>query len=320
MATVDEIARDIVASLATDAGAVIAAKWIDNRYKELVSRVRFRHLRNVGELLLPAVVDDGAVTATRGSVTVTPDADAKTALLTSPGTGDQEYWYIRISSAWHRIESIAATTAIITLATAFAEADVDESPYVVVKRYHPLATTARWLGDCMFTRLRLPLSVLPLETLDVLAPGRTLAGNYPRIVSQIGTDSNGYVMVEVYPPPQDSEIIHYVHWVLPTALTLSSTIPPQIDSQVLKEGATIDLMRYEMAKSIRLGNVEAAALWRNESRTQETRWEKFVRAAIRADKGVDDITMILTMFGSQRYDGYEQRTARDIVLDRWSRP
>ena len=37
MATVEEVARDLVGSIASDAGALIAAKWIDNRYQELAS-------------------------------------------------------------------------------------------------------------------------------------------------------------------------------------------------------------------------------------------------------------------------------------------
>ena len=109
------------------------------------------------------------------------------------------------------------------------------------KRTHPLASTARWMGDFFLTRLRKRLNLVPLEALDLRAPGRSLVGNIPDTVAQVGIDSNGYPKVEIYPPPSKSEIIHYIYWALPTALTMSSTIPSVIEAYVLKEGVLIDV-------------------------------------------------------------------------------
>lgn len=45
MATVDELARYVLAAAATDANAIVAAAWINQRYKELTSRYKFKHLQ-----------------------------------------------------------------------------------------------------------------------------------------------------------------------------------------------------------------------------------------------------------------------------------
>lgn len=311
MATVEEIARDVVGSLGTDAGALLVAKWTDNRYKQLVSKVRPRHLRQVGELLLPAKVDDGLITTTRGSTGVAGDGD--TTWATSPTTSPGEYWQFRASSVWYNISTVTDDDTI-TLATTFAETAVTDGSYTIIKRYHALDATARWLGRFVHTRLRKPLPVISLDQLDMDAPGRYLVGSYPNAVAQVGVDTNNYLKVEVYPPPENTEIIHYVFWDLPTTLTISSTIPLQVDPYVLKEGVLIDAYRYEKARALRRGNVDQAGIWRNDEKAQETTWRRAMQDAARTDRGVDDITLLLSL--GRPVGGYEQRTAHDMVYDR----
>jgi hypothetical protein len=54
MATVEEIAREVIASLNSDAAYLLAVKWADSRYKQMVSRARFRHLRTTGTISIAA--------------------------------------------------------------------------------------------------------------------------------------------------------------------------------------------------------------------------------------------------------------------------
>ena len=54
------------------------------------------------------------------------------------------------------------------------------------------------------------------------------------VVSHVKINARNYIEVEIYPPSDESEITHYVYWDLPSALTISSTIPAQIDAYVLK--------------------------------------------------------------------------------------
>jgi hypothetical protein len=320
MATVDELARDIVGSLSIDEGYLIAVRWIDNRYKQLVSRVRFKHLRKVGEVQIPATYDTGTVAVTRDATAVT---GTSTVWTTFPGSGTRTNDWIKIASAWHKIASVGSATAL-TLSTAFSEDTVTANSYSLVRRYHSLNATARWLGDFVLTRLRLPLgnggAPVPLEQLDRQAPGRILTDQYPRTVSEVGVDSNGYRQVEFYPYSSESEIVHYVYWDLPTALTIGSTLPLQIDPYVLKEGALIDAYRFLKSKARQAGDNDAANSWGNDEQRQATRWEKNIQEAQRTDQGADDKTFILSMFPGGPSRQRDIVTAHDHVLTNWSYP
>lgn len=315
--TVEEIARDISASFNTLASVPLIAQWANNRYREMVARVKFRHLRQVGELSLSAIVDTGTVSATRGSATITPDAAAQAAWLTSPGVASHEYWYIRLQSVWYEVASVDALAATITLNSAFAEEDISAGSYELVQRYYPLSSTARWVGDFIHDRFRVPVEITSIEELNTEAPSRILVGHYPRYASQIGVDSSGYLMFEIYPPSTETELIHYVYWSLPSTLTISSNIPDVIDPYTLKEGIAVDVYRFDKVNQIKLGNIEAAAVDANEEAKQRTIWGKAIKDAIRTSRGVDDITLILQMNRGQRRRSYDQRTARDYVYQNW---
>ena len=250
MTTVDELARDLLASTDTDVNALAAAKWIDNRYKEMVSKIKFRHLRQVGELLVPGVYDTGTVTLERGDATVTGSDTQLSTDVTA--AGGAEYCFFRAASAWYKINTPGSETTM-ELATAYAEDDIEDTSFKLVKRYHALASDARWVGDFYFTRLRRYLANISLDELDILAPGRTLAGHFPSYSAEVGVDSNGYRMYEIYPPPVNSEILNYIYWKLPTALTISSTIPQVIDAYTLKEGALIDMYRFKKVRGAQEG-------------------------------------------------------------------
>lgn len=54
MATIEEIAKEVIASVNSDAGYLLAVKWANSRYQQLVSRARFRHLRETGTIDISA--------------------------------------------------------------------------------------------------------------------------------------------------------------------------------------------------------------------------------------------------------------------------
>ena len=317
MATTEEIARDLLASMNTDAGFLNAVKWIDYRYKELCTRFRPRHLRVIGEIQIPARVSTGSVSVTRDSVTVT---GSSTTWATAPTTTTlATNWYFRAESAWYQCAAFSSDTEM-TLTTAYSEDTGASKTYNIVKRHHSLAAGARWLGDAMLTRLRIPLNVTSIDHLDRDAPGRTIVGAYPDTMAQVGTDSSNALQVEFYPYNDDSEIIHYVYWTLPTTLAMTTTIPAQVDAHILKEGALIDLYRYMKANALMRGQIEQAAVYRNDEHAQRTVWENYIRNAQRADRGVDDTTLILSHIGRDpRYMGMDVRNARDEVFIRGNR-
>ena len=138
-------------------------------------------------------------------------------------------------------------------------------------------------------------------------------------VCQVGTDTNGTIIVEIYPYPKESEIFHYVYWSLPSTLAITDTIPPQIDGYVLKEGVLVDAYRYKMAEAADKGDATTAQFWRNEMHAQRTVWNNVINDAIRADQGADDVTLILDTMGGP-YVSSDIRTARDHWLVEGDRP
>jgi hypothetical protein len=315
MTTVAEAVKDIQSLAPKEAFQPAAvAKWLNNRYVELVARVRFRHLRNLGELSLPAVLSTGTASATRGSTSVT---GTDTTWQTDIGAGTQTQYYFRTLTSWYKIASIDGETSL-TLASEFAESNVSGGAYEIVKRFHSLASSARWIQTVVFPRLRYKL-IGPITDyeFDSLFPGRLLAGNHPQAFRHAGVDSDGYIQVEVYPPPATTELLGYTYYSIPTALALGTTIPPQIDAYVLKEGALIDLYRALKIIQIEKGNIDAAAVYSNSEAKQITYWEKKIREATHTQRGADDITFILENFGGARRTG-EIRTARDQIFANWS--
>lgn len=311
MATVEQVAREVLAAIDTQAGHLLAVQWVSERYRRLCSRSRFRHLRRLGEVVLPAVVTTGTVTTTNGSRTVTGDATAQAAW--SNALVDRMF---RASVAWYRIASYEGTT--LTLASPFSETAVTAGAYTIAPRMVRLADDARWISDDMVhLRSRQLIRGIPRAELDFQVPDRYNASDAGPVV-WAGTESaaDGTLQVEFYPVPTQDELIAYVYWAQPPMLRFDETIPPQVPDHVLREGALIDAMRYEAAKAMRMGALEQATYWRNEYQAQSTRWERDILDAIRADRDVDDVTFILQ---SRGLPGVRKdvTTAREMVYDRW---
>jgi len=322
MTQVQEVARDVLASMNTDAGFLNAIVWINNRYMELCGRVRFSHLRELGELYVPPRVDScGTVTVAPGSPTVT---GSSTTFLTAPlpttaGDSGAGQWYIKVRSNWQSISTFDSSTQI-TLSTNFAETSGSSLTYTILKRFHTVSTDARWLGDFVHERRRLVLETVPIAKLDRDAPGRNLTGSMPIYVADAGINSSGERQVELYPYPSTYELFHYVYWKRPTDISAATaTIPNEVDPYVLKEGALIDLYRYMKADALMKNQTEVAGFYRNDEKAQMIVWENVIKAARRADRAVDDTSFILTALGG-RISASDIRTARDIVVDRWTWP
>jgi len=316
MATVEEIVRDIQASGPDGISGMSIARWIANRYREMVSRVRFDNLISKGEITVPGVVDTGTISATRGSTTITGDS---TTFVTDVGSGSQTHYWFRAGSAWYIISSIASETSL-TLATAFAEDDVSDVAYVIVKRTHSLDSGARWIGEFTHTRRHRDLGTPVSEVeLDLRAPGRLLAGVDPMIVAQAGLDSSGYVQVEVYPPPAESEILHYHFTALPSDLTMSSTIPQLIDPYTLKEGALVDVYSKAMSMALDRGNADVAAVFSNSAAKQRTIWRDALKSAQYTQDSSKNKSFVLAPFFGGGRKGTDITTAHDHVLVNWSR-
>lgn len=318
--TLEEIARQAVAAIGAGDDYLIAIRWAYNRWLEVLAEARFPQVRAVGTISLPAPVDDGTVDATRGSTTVAADATAAAA-LTAASVDNSGLWYIRVSTVWYKITAYVSPN--LTIEAAFAEDTVTGNAYTVVKRYHPLAATAKWPGAFYHPRSRRAFPKLtPASYIDLHDSARSIVGGLPIAVMDAGYYATSAVkMVEVYPPSDVSEVMFYHYWEEP-AYSTSLAVPAFVDTAILKEGVLIDLMRWKMSEALKLSQVDVAGHWRNEYRAQETRWkEEWKPRLIRAAKGdVDNLSIALDWAGGSvgmdSMDG-DLKTAQDQVEYDW---
>ena len=149
--------------------------------------------------------------------------------------------------------------------------------------------------------------------LDRAAPSRSAVSGTATHVAEAPQLPDGRKRVEFYPYSSTSESYAYVYWRSVGQLTYSDVLPPSVPSYILIEGALIDLFRYKMSQAMNASNGESAAFWRNEMRTQETKWNDHLVEAIGADRGEDDTSFILKHLGAAR-GPTDITTARDHIL------
>lgn len=288
MHRVDEIAQEALSAVSSSASRVLATSWVNSRYLELITKVRFKHTRCVGVLTVPAVVSYGTATLAAGESLVVGNSIARASWL---ALDTIEGWHFRGATVWHRVIG-RAPLGDLMLAAPYQEHALSAGTYTLAKREHDLDRRARNPELFMHTRLHYYFRPIAPEFLDTLAPERTDISSGPRYASIIGSGTEGGVRIELYPLSTQAETIHYIYRELPVRLKISDNLPAVIDGYILKEGVLIDVMRWEQAQAAHGGKVEAAALWRNDARAQETRWREYVNQAILQDRGVDDQTFI----------------------------
>lgn len=314
MATLESIAADINASVVNGPGYTFIAKWVQNRYQQWATRSKLKHLRQLGQVNIPAAITTGLATFTRDSSVVVFDATAGAVINANKLAGR----YIRGSVVWYEIldaQYDVAGNVTARLKQPFAEATVTLGAYTIVSRYTPVDPRAAYLGNSfVHARRRRPLQRMDMDQLNLQAPFRPLVGSAGPQYFAEGPEVNGVKTIEVYPYSTDSEALFYVYWQNPPELSLTEELSSNVKAYALKEGALIDLYRWKMSQALDKGAVEVAGFWRNESRAQETMWERYLSELIGADHGDEDGQFVLKMMaGNSQLT--EIRTARDHV---WS--
>src|SRR3990172_1242469 len=134
--TVDDIARASLAAVGSNAGLFLVIGWASERYRQLTARIKPKHLRRIGEVVLPAPIDDGLATATRNADTVTGNATATAAWQANPDVKDGN-WYFRARRVGYRIPD-GNPSGVLKLESPFSEVTSSAVAYKLVKRYHRL--------------------------------------------------------------------------------------------------------------------------------------------------------------------------------------
>ncbi len=326
MARVEEVVNAVLAAVESDAGPDLVAGWCSERYRELTNRASFRHLLQEHELVMPAMVDDGTVTATSGSAVLVGNAAARTAWA-ALGTEIDDGRFVRIDGQrnWFRIAGVSGSGPDLLLTTPYV-APFDGAPsvagsaYKLVKRFHVLPNDVRAVKVVSHLRLLTPLEEVSHQELDLTMTSRVLVADIPRYWAECERADDGSPQIELYPYARTDQLIRYTAMVHAPELTLDSTLPPDLDLHTLKAGALVDVYRWEMAKALRQAQPEVAATWRNEMNTQITRWEGLVREAIKQGRISQTVSLQLNTQGFPASDDKRIRNAYDYVWQRANRP
>lgn len=297
MSTVEDVARSALASLATNDNVVLAGQWVNERLAEAAAHCRFRHLRSFKSFQIPAAITAGTVTVNRDSDLVIGDPTAQGAFADSTIVG--RFFQAGTRTAWYEIvEYLTTPTPSFRLRTPFSENGGAGLSYRIVARQIALEKSDRFVGPFIYQRFRMALEIVAYERLMSLVPERQFFSTGPAFVAEVGEDDQGRKLIELYPYSHLSEIISYVSWEKPTTLQLQDRIPGSVDLVILKQGVQIDVMRYKQSMAANENRMEQAAFWRNEARSQETKWEQAMQYLALTDHGIDDMTFILAMGGS----------------------
>jgi hypothetical protein len=322
---VSEVVDATLGAVDSQVGPQLVATWVSERYRELTNRSRMRHLLKRGELVLPAVIDDGTVTVTAGSRVVVGTSTARTAWAAVADDIVGRYFRVDAQRNWFRIAGRDGSGDLILeseYVRPFSTADDPQSGagYKVVARFHALAEDLRHIGVLTHPRLHQPLSEVDHQEVDQAMASRVLVADVPEFWCEAGVDADGRKLVEIYPYPRTDQLIPYSYYVFSPVLKLDSALPAEIDLHVLKTGALVDIMRWEMAQALRANRPEAAATWRNEMNTMTTRWEDKIREAVKADRASDTLSLQMHTGGFPTGAGRLVRDARDQVWMRGRRP
>lgn len=316
-ALLEDVGRQVIAASDSSAGYLLANQWVINRLTEIATRTRLRSLRQIGEIYVPAPITAGTATFTRDSAVVTGDATA-----TAAWSPDVVGRYIRGRVSWYEIIGYQVVSAVaqLTLKSKFGEDTLSGGDYYIVQRFVPLDPEASWIGDGFVNmRRRRPVQRVTMQELDTYAPSRQLvgSGSSAQMVVEGPERPDGIKTAEFYPYSTESESYRYVYWKQVPAYKATDPIPSRIPVYVLREGALIDLYRYNGARALNEGKTEVAATWFNMSRSQETKWDMYWRQAAKADRGDDDATFLLKQCGI-KMTAFDITNAREQVLATWS--
>lgn len=319
---IEEIARQVVANLGLDSGYELSTQWVSQRYQELCSRAKFRHLRQYGQLYLPAPIQTGSCTITVDSPTVLLDAQAlndcqNNKFFQWPDGFAGMFFRPQIGTSWSQIAA-AHTDGTIDLVTPYAlnnglpnfNPPMIQSgiTFYILPRYVDLDPTARQIGTVVCDYMYRPLRIVSEDQLNLREPNRFLVSAYPFYAAELNSDLNktgNPKQLEIYPWPIQSTTLHYTYWQNPPSLAYGDYLPPTIDPDIVRSGAMADACSSQSGKAARMGNLEMAGYWRNLYNQQITEFEKKVNRAIRNDRGAEDLAFMLRRGNWQRGGSFD---------------
>lgn len=288
MPTFEELARRAQGLTGFSIPMPLAVQWASDRVHELLGKRRVAILKRNLELSIPGSIGQGTaspapglVSIIRGGQHVLGDATALAAWATLPAHFPQG-WFIRPKSAWYRVAGRTATS--IELESPFAENDVAGAGYNLVQRYHQLPEAVYQLdeGSFVLARIGLPLVFLQETELTMNYPHRwgifTGGMSIPRFVCEVEPGPGDVRQLEVYPYPNQSEMLTYAAYVTRSDFIYADALPLGLEVQHLLPGVLADF--YGWAASQEGVPADQKGLALNEKARNLTRWENAKEAAL----------------------------------------
>ena len=208
------------------------------------------------------------------------------------------------------------------LESPFAENSVSGASYNLVQRYHQLPDTIYQVdeGTFVLARIGLPLSFLSESELTQNYPHRwgifTGGMSIPRFVAEVEPGPGDVRQLEVYPYPNQSEMITYAAYTLRPDFTSADQLPLGLEVQHLLPGLLADFYGWGATQAELPSDQKALAL--NEKARNLTRWENAKEAALQRLESNRMKGIIL--LGPQSRVQRPTRGIRTAYDEIWSRP
>ena len=254
----------------------LVVQWASTLINELYRAKKMQHYKATNKnLYIPGVITTGLVSATRGSNTITGNTAASNSWLSGQQFATDGY-SIRIKTVWYPIGDRQGVDLIIKPPALFAEDNATAHSYVILKRYHKLDPDVESLDEHMtHARFGSPLPVITHDQMNMLYPARwtsyASSGGVPLHVAEVEVSVDQVRQVEVYPYPQQSELLYYDAWVKPPEYGYEDNIPQFINYSALLEGVKHKLYEYQANHTT---DIQMKQVMLNEKARQKTIWDK----------------------------------------------
>lgn len=322
MPTFEELARRAQGLTQLMPPMPLAVQWASDRVHELIGKRRVAIYKRNLELSLSSPLTLGTVSATRGLRAVTGDATAQAAWL-GVDASFPEGWFMRIRSAWYRVAGRVQAgngTITINLESPYAEADVAGVNYTLCSHYHALPLNVYQIDEQSFvlSRIGRPLEFMDESMLTMRYPNRW--GIYfggmsiPHSICEVEPAASGARQLEIYPYPNQSEMISYAAFIDPPPFGYNSALPLGLDIHHLLPGLMADFYAWGISD---MQDPQTKALMLNEKARCLTRFESAKEQALQhLEAGRTTGFYLMSM--TRR--GWMPGGIRDAYTEVWSRP
>ena len=308
MATVEDVCRHVAGVTATEGDLLLVSTWVNARWKELAGTTTLKTLRATGDLVTVPVIIDGSVMITTGDTLVSGTGTSWDSTLIGRR-------FRTAASQWYTIVTVPQTNRLV-LDRPYLEASGTTLGYFIIQPFYRLDPEARELGTFWHPRLRRPLSVSSEGGMGFALSSRFQISNVPAFVTEQEPDEDGVRRVEIYRYSRTAELIKYLYWKRPQNLGYKDELPAFIDVEAFREGVMVDVLRNAMWRATEEGDLRKAEIFRNDYRSQETRWMRdHKHRVIKKDSGAADEEFLLL---NSRNHPTGVGADVDVIDDAWS--